>query len=150
LVLKRFIELHTEEDKVQGLKNSIEELTEARGFFGKLPDRSLLEIIADKGRSVTSASDKLEVANGELANAEASPCGDRNLASIHEKIEADGGNNAVVGKARLLLKKQRGASAASVFLYIFVCISEQNYSDRFLLTSFARKNPSWNSSPGNI
>ena len=119
LVLKRFIELHAEEDKVQGLKNSIEELTETRGFFGKLPDRSLLEIIADKGRSVTSASDKLEVSNGELANAEASPCGDRNLASIHEKIEADGGKNAVVGKARLLLKKQRGASAASVFLYIF-------------------------------
>ncbi len=118
VILKRFIELHAEEDEIRKLRSSLDELTATRGFFGKLPDRPLIDSFADTERAVISASDKLGVAKGESANADASPCGDRALAAIHEKAEQDGGKTAITETARKLLKKQKSAVSAAVFLYI--------------------------------
>lgn len=117
-VLKRFNELHAEEEKIYGLQSDLKELTDSRGFFGELPDRPLLEELDGSERSLASASNKLSLANGELANAEASPCGDRILAAIHEKIVESGKKATLTERIVKLIKKRKGAIAASVIFYI--------------------------------
>lgn len=121
-VLKRFGELHGEEEQIYSLQNSLKELTETRGYNNTLPDRHLLDALDVKERELNSAADKHGIAVGELANAEAAPCGDRILAAIHTKVREAGGKEKVVSRAAQLLKKRSSAISSSVFLYIFGAI----------------------------
>lgn len=118
VILKRFNELHSEEEKVYGLRNDLKELTDTRGFFGKLPERNLLDELDAAERSLSQAADKLTVANGEHANAEASPCGDRIMAAIHQKVQENGKKPSILAKVERLIKKRKGAIAAAVVFYV--------------------------------
>ena len=118
VILKRFNELHAEEEKVYGLQNDLQELTDTRGFFGKLPERQLLDELDSAERSLSQAADRLTVASGEHANAEASPCGDRIMAAIHQKVQENGKKPSILAKVDRLIKKRKGAIAAAVVFYI--------------------------------
>ena len=85
-MLKRFDELHDEENKIYELQSELKELASTRGFFDTLPEREILAKLDESERALTLAADKLSLAQGEFANAEASPCGDRIMAAIHEKV----------------------------------------------------------------
>lgn len=118
VVLKRFNELHAEEEKIIELQNSIENLKETQGFFGSLPDRDLLEKFEITERMLSQANDKLSVAEGEYSNAEASPCGDRKLAEIYERSEQNGGKQKIIDQVKSLLKKRKSQIVSSVIFYI--------------------------------
>lgn len=117
VILKRFNELHVEEEKVYELQNSLKELTDTRGFFGKLPERQLLDDLDAAERSLSQAADRLTVAEGEHANAEASPCGDRIMAAIHEKVTQNGKKQNILAKVETLIKKRRSAKILSAIFY---------------------------------
>ena len=118
VILKRFNELHAEEEKVYELQNELKELTNTRGFFGKLPERELLGELDSAERSLSQAADRLIFAQGEHANAEASPCGDRIMAAIHEKVEQNGKKHSILAKVHALIGKRKGAVASAVVFYI--------------------------------
>lgn len=118
VVLKRFNELHAEEEKVYGLQNDLNELTETRGFFGKLPERQLLDELDATERSLSQSADRLTVTRGEHANAEASPCGDRIMAAIHEKVAQSGKKQGILAKVDELIKKRKSATASAVVFYV--------------------------------
>ena len=117
-VLKRFNELHAEEESIYGLQGSLRELTETRGFFGKLPDRAILDELDSAERTLADSAGRLTFAKGEMANAEASPCGDRILAALHEKVEQNGKKPTILAQVTNLIKKRKSAIAASVIFYI--------------------------------
>ncbi len=116
-VLKRFNELHAEEEKIYRLQTSLRELTDKGGFFGNLPDRPLLEELDSTERALSASANKLSLANGELANSEASPCGDRILSAIHEKIVENGKKSAIAEQIVRLIKKRKNASVFASILY---------------------------------
>ncbi|MBR6742457.1 MAG: AAA family ATPase, partial [Clostridia bacterium] len=118
VILKRFGELHAEEEKIYGLQNDLKELTETRGFFGKLPERQLLDELDASERELSRSADVLTVAQGEHANAEASPCGDRIMAAIYEKVVQSGKKQSILAKVNALIRKRKGALVAAVVFYI--------------------------------
>ena len=118
VILKRFNELHAEEEKIYALQNELKELTATRGFFGNLPDRPLIEALDASERSLSQAADRLNFAKGEHANAEASPCGDRIMAAIHQKVEASGKKQAILAKVNALIKKRKSAANTAVAFYV--------------------------------
>ena len=118
VILKRFNELHAEEEKAYALQGELKELTATRGFFGNLPDRELLEKLGETERSLAQSADRLALAEGEFANAEASPCGDRIMAAMHEKIEQNGRKQNILSAVNLLIKKRKNAKNAATAFYI--------------------------------
>ena len=118
VILKRFNELHAEEESVYKLQNDLKDLTDGRGFFGKLPERQLLDELDIAERSLAQSADRLTVAEGEHANAEASPCGDRIMAAIHEKVEQNGKKQTILDKATSLIKKRKTAKITATVFYI--------------------------------
>ena len=118
VILKRFDELHAEENKIASLGTELQELTAKRGFFGTLPDREITEKLDVAERALAESASNLKNAQKELSAAEAAPCGDRILAELHKKIE--NANKETVSQNILkLFKRRKKASTASLFLYIF-------------------------------
>ncbi|MBQ7293452.1 MAG: AAA family ATPase [Clostridia bacterium] len=118
VVLKRFEELHAEEEKINSLNAEIQELTAKRGFFGTLPSREVTEDLDASERALSEAASNLGVAQKELSAAETSSCGDRILAELHKKIE-NGKKDNIIQNILKLFKKRKNAVTASLFFYIF-------------------------------
>ena len=118
VVLKRFDELHDEENKIYELQSELKELASTRGFFDTLPEREILAKLDESERALALAADKLSLAQGEFANAEASPCGDRIMAAIHEKVEQSGKQQTILAKVNRLIAKRKSSTVTAAIFYV--------------------------------
>ena len=113
-VLRRFDELHEEEQTLEAWKNALDKLQVQKGYDGPLPTRDTILETQTLERKLADDTTAYAMRRAAFGQASHAADGDRNLADYAHEIEAQGGKEMLLTKFARFSKKRKTAKPLSI------------------------------------